>query len=144
MNVSNPLFQTGVTFVAASLGAAFGAFWTRRIEQYKHLQTLRSTAYVDFLRGFARVGRAQQDHMKSERAEIEELEGRAMVTDARSRIVVYGSVNVVRSLANFVSLGTQTLSPEGEQAFAELCALMRAEVAKGSPTVKDLGTVLFS
>jgi len=55
MSFSPLIIQTGVTFIAASLGAIFGAFLTRRIEQFKHLQELRSKAYADFLRGSAKV-----------------------------------------------------------------------------------------
>jgi hypothetical protein len=127
MSLTQLLVQTGVTFVAASLGAIFGAFLTRRTEKFKHLQELRSAAYVDFLRAFARVGRAQSDKMQGERSALEELEGRVIVTDARSRIAIYGGKAVVHALSKFISLGTQTLTAEGMQAFTELCMLMRAE-----------------
>jgi hypothetical protein len=143
MNFSQLFIQTGVTFIAASLGAIFGAFLTRRVEQFKHLQELRSNAYADFLRGFARVGRAQTDDHGSERSKLEELEGRAAVADSRSRIAIYGSPNVVCSLARFINLGTQTLSPEGAKSFAELCSLMRMESIKQQVSIEDIETVLF-
>jgi hypothetical protein len=53
MTLQQLLIQTAVTFVAAGLGAIFGAFLTRRTERFKHLQELRSAAYADFLRGVA-------------------------------------------------------------------------------------------
>src|ERR1700733_14780617 len=109
MSLDQLLVQTAVTFVAASLGAIFGAFLTRRTEMFKHLQELRS-AYVNFLRAFARAGRAQSDKMQGERRALEELEGRVVVTDARSRIAIYGGKAVVQALSKFISLGTQTHS----------------------------------
>jgi hypothetical protein len=90
MTLSQLMIQTALTFIAASLGAIFAAFLTRRTEKFKHLQELRSAAYADFLRGFARAGRAQNDSSRSERSINEELEGRVLVTDSRSRIVIYG------------------------------------------------------
>ena len=143
MSLTQLLVQTAVTFVAASLGALFGALLIRRTERFKHLQELQSAAYVDFLRGFARVGRAQRDSPRNERSVIEELEGRAIVTDSRSRIAVYGSRGVVLALSKFISLGTETLSPAGRQAFAELCALMRMEAVKQVAPLEDVRTVLY-
>jgi hypothetical protein len=133
------LIQIVLTFAAAFLGA----FLTRQTEQAKHLRELRSTAYADFLRGFARVGRAQCDEMSQERREQEELDGRTLVTDARSRIVIYGGRDVVHALSQFVHAGTQSLTPEGQKQFARLCALMRAETGKEQVSPQDIGTVLF-
>jgi hypothetical protein len=144
MTLTQLLIQTAVTFVAASIGAIFGAFLTRRTETFKHLQELRSTAYADFLRGFAKVGRAQMDTARDERSGLEELEGRVIVTDARSRIAIYGGEDVVHALSKFISLGTQTLNPEGMKAFADLCAMMRAETGRESVSVEDITKVLFS
>jgi|GEM_PF-1239962 len=143
MNTIQLLTQTGFTFIAASLGAIIGAFLTRRIERFKHLQELRSTAYADFLRGFARVGRAQADGNKDARSRLEELDGRITVTDARSRIAIYGSTTVIRAFAKFVEHGTQTIEPDGMRAFAELCSLMRAEATKGGTPPEDIERVLF-
>ncbi len=144
MTLKQLFVQTALTFVAASFGAVVGAFLARRTERFKHLQELRSTAYADFLCGFARVGRAQQDGNKDERSRLEELEGRAIVTDSRSRIAIYGGHHVVAALSKFVSLGTQTLSPEGMQAFAELCRVMRDESGREHAAVEDIKRVLFS
>lgn len=140
MNATQFLIQIGLTFIAAFLGA----FLTRRTEQFKHLQELRSIAYADFLRGFAKVGRAQSDTMRDERSKLEELEGRVIVTDSRSRIAIYGGKEVVHALSRFISFGTQSLTPEGRKAFAELCTLMRTEAGREPASVDDISTVLFS
>src|SRR5580692_7326803 len=129
MDFTQFAIQSAITFVAATIGATFGAFLTRRTERFKHFQELRTAAYVDFLRGFAKVGRAQNDTMRDERSRLEELEGRVIVTDSRSRIAIYGSKDVIHALSKFASLGTQTLTPEGQEAFIELCSLMRIEAA---------------
>lgn len=126
MNTAQLVAQTALTFIAAGLGAVIGALLARRNEQFKRVQELRSMAYADFLRGFARVGRAQVDGTNDDRSRLEELEGRMMVTDSRSRIAIYGSPEVIRSLAQFTRCGTQTLNPEGMRLFAEMC--QRAKV----------------
>lgn len=144
MTLTQLLIQTGVTFVAASLGAIFGAFLTRRTEKFKHLQELRSAAYADFLRGFAKAGRAQNDGMRDERSFLEEREGMVIVTDARSRIAIYGGKAVVRALSRFVEVGTQTRTPEGRQGFADLCRLMRVETGRERVSAEDITRILFS
>jgi hypothetical protein len=143
VNISPWFIQTGVTFFAASLGAVFGAFLTRRIEQFKHIQELRSKAYSDFLRGSAKVAIAQHNDQRSDRSKLAILEGLETVADSRARIVIYGSPEVLRSLARFANLGTQTISKEGMQAFAELCSLMREEAIESSASLDDIRTVLF-
>lgn len=137
MNLTQFLIQIVVIFVAAFLGA----FLTHRTEHFKHLQELRSTAYVDFLRGFARVGRAQSDGGSDERSVIEELDGRVIVTDSRSRIAIYGGRDVVYALSQFVSHGTQTLTPDGMRAFGRLCMLMRAEAGMERVSPDDITSV---
>jgi hypothetical protein len=144
MTPTQLLLQTATTFVAASIGAIFGAFLTRRTEKFKHLQELRSAAYADFLRGFAKVGRAQSDGLRDERSMLEEREGRVIVTDSRSRIAIYGGKDVVSALSRFVAVGTQTLTPEGMKAFADLCRLMRAEAGRENASAEDITRVLFS
>jgi hypothetical protein len=144
MHLVQFLIQASVTFVAAGLGAIFGAFLTRRTERYKHLQDLRSGAYSDFLRGFARVGRAQSDKMRDERSMLEELEGRVLVTDSRSRIAIYGGKSVVHAFSKFIELGTQTRTPEGMRAFTDLCGLMRAEAGMEEASFDDIHRLLFS
>jgi hypothetical protein len=110
----------------------------------KHLQELRSQAYADFLRGFAKVGRAQQDGMADQRSQLEELEGRVLVTDSRSRIAIYGGSEAVSSLSKFIATGTQTQTPEGMTAFSELCASMRIETGREPVAIEHINRVLFS
>jgi hypothetical protein len=98
---------------------------------------------LDFLRGFAKVTRAQNEKRDAQSL-LEEREGSVIVTDTRSRIGIYGSAAVVRELSKFISLGTQTLTPEGRQAFAELCTVMRAEAARERASFEDISRILFS
>lgn len=142
VNLKQFLIQTGVTFVAAGLGAIFGAFLTRQTERFKHLQELRSAAYVDFLRGFGKVANAQRDTVKEERSFLEEREGSVIVADAKARIGVYGSKTVLHALAVFISRGSQTQTAEGMRALTDVCKVMRNEASEDAP-FDDIHTMLF-
>jgi hypothetical protein len=130
MSVSQLIAQTAVTFFAATLGASLGAFLTRRTEKYKHLQELRSAAYIDFVAGVANAAH--------------QTGGIAEVADARTRIAIYGGKDVIRSLSQFIALGAQTVDPKGMQAFAELCSVMRAETGREFVSAEDVHGVLFN
>lgn len=130
MSVPQLIAQTTVTFFAATLGAFLGAFLTRRTERYKHLQELRSAAYIDFVRGMANAAH--------------QTGGIAEVADSRARIAIYGGKDVVRSLSEFIALGAQTVNPKGMQAFAELCRVMRSETGRELVSAADIHSVLFN
>ena len=136
--------QTGLTFVAATIGAIIGAFLTLRVNQSKHLQELRSAAYVDFLRGLAKVAIAQKDSLRDERSFLEQRDGMILLADAKARIGVYGSSQVVRALALFVSHGNQTRTDEGMDALTRLCELMRKESVNEDVPFGDLSKMLFN
>ncbi len=137
MTLLQLLLQTTVTFAAASLGAIFGAFLTRRTERFKHLQELRSAAYADFVRGVATA--AEQSKARNPTGE-----GIALVADARARIAIYGGGEVVHALSEFIARGAQTCNPQGMKAFAELCASMRAETGREHLPAEEIARLLFS
>jgi hypothetical protein len=130
MNPTQLLTQSAVTFVAATVGAFLGAFLTRRTERFKHLQDLRSAAYIDFVSGVANAA--------------QRTGGIADVADARCRIAIYGGRRVVQSLSEFIANGAQTTNRKGMQAFAELCQAMRAETGRGSVSFENINRILFS
>ena len=130
MNVTQLILQTAVTFVAATVGALLGSFLTRRTERFKHLQELRSAAYIDFVSGVANAA-----HRTG---------GIADVADARCRIAIYGGKSVAQSLSGFIANGAQTSNPKGMQAFAVLCQAMRAETGRESVSFEDINRILFS
>ncbi len=130
MSITQLIAQTAVTFFAATLGAFLGAYLTRRTEKFKHLQELRSAAYIDFVRGAANAA-----HRTG---------GIAEVADARCRIAIYGGKSVVHSLSEFIAHGAQTSNPKGMQAFSELCQAMRTETGRESVSFEYINRVLFS
>jgi len=82
--------------------------------------------------------------MKDERSKMEELEGRMIVTDSRSRIAIYGGKDVVLAMSEFVSRGTETLTTQGMAAFLVLCVAMRAEAGRDRVSPEVVSDLLFS
>ena len=81
--------------------------------------------------------------MRDDRSMLEELEGRVIVTDSRSRIAINGGRGVVQAMSQFISPGTQTLTPDGMESFGRLFMLMRAEAGMERASPDDIKRVLF-
>jgi len=69
----------------------------------------------------------------------------AKATDAKTRILIYGSSGVLEALASLEKMGAVLDSPEAEKAFLALCNIMRKEslgkIMKTKP--EALATILF-
>lgn len=146
-----PVLSTVWGFIAKAwsgigplFGVLIGAFLARWINKSKHLQELRSAAYVDFLRGFGKVAISQGEAVRDQRNHLEEHEGKIIVADAKARIGIYGSRAVVHAVSIFVSRGSQTRTREGMQAFTEVCELMRSEAVSERASFEGLNMLLFS
>ena len=138
------LFQFLVQIILTCLAAFLGAYLTRRAEQVRHLRELRSAAYADFLRGFAKAGRAQAYTLRDGHSLVEERDASVLVADARGRISIYGGRDVINALSRFIGLGTQTQTPVGMQAFTDLCMQMRAEAGMERTEFDAISRLLFS
>lgn len=112
--------------VGVVVGAAVHSWFTRSSERDKHAGNLRSQAYVDYLRAVAEAAHHGKD-------------ARRNAADAKARIAVYGSAEVVTALARFEESGA-TLGQDGRGPFLALVAAMRIGTAVGNG---DLGLVLL-
>ncbi|HZS28451.1 MAG TPA: hypothetical protein VFB76_14570 [Candidatus Angelobacter sp.] len=144
MSVNQMFLQAVLTFVAAALGAIFGAFLTRWTERFKQLQSLRATAYVDFLRGVAKLAIVQKDAIRDKESFLEERDASITVADAKARIAIYGGPNVVKALSTFIKGGAVLNSPERMDSFAKMCTLMRNDSANEQVAIEDVRRLLFS
>jgi hypothetical protein len=102
------------------VGAAITYLLSRTQEAAKHRQSLKTAAYVDYLRGVAQTAQAQQ---RGSRDGV--IEGNALMADAKARICVYGDAHAIRALAEFSKLGARLESREEVGAFLALCQAMR-------------------
>jgi len=129
--------MSGWTAVLPLIGVAVGAIlqhWlSRSAEERKQLQLLRSQAHVDYLRAVARAAHAHSSD--AQRA------AKADAADAKARIAVYATADVVQALARFEAAGPTLTNPRSNHCFLALVSTMREVVGKAD--AEDLRLVLL-
>jgi hypothetical protein len=131
--------QTLLTFV---VGLAAGTYLSRRTEKLRQLETLRSSAYADFIRGVAGLATTQRGATVSLG---DEVKFRSLVADAQARIAIYGSRTVAACLARFLRGGAVLDTDERAEAFCTVCSKMREDSRVGAEELAqdDMSTLLF-
>lgn len=104
------------------LGATLQFLFGKSAEASKQFKLLQTQTYVDFLKGWSGMGRAQFFGDKER-----EIEFTILLSEARAKISVYGSRRVVKTLAEFLDKYNENYSNEGKEAFALLIQIMREE-----------------
>jgi hypothetical protein len=106
--------------VGALAGVTLQHLFARRATDATHFLTLRTNAYIDFIKGIAAATVAQKnrDSQKEQNA-IEQI------TDAKARVCIYGDAQVVDALADFHRGGPVLDTPERMRAFVYVCQAMR-------------------
>ena len=122
--------------VAASVSVSV-VFLTRRSETVKHLQSLKTAGYVDFIRGVAGVAVLQKGSIECREDCLKEGEFVTLVADAKARIAIYGSNAVVTSMAQFLRGGAVLNTPERARAFTAICQQMRNDSRPRLAAVTD-------
>jgi hypothetical protein len=117
-------------------------FLGRRSETKKHLESLRTTAYVDFVRGVAGLAVVQKKYpfgfdSTSKEDYLKSVDLTMLVADAKARIALYGSKPVVSSLAKFLRAGVALDSPERGKEFTAICQKMRSDTRPRPGKVSD-------
>jgi hypothetical protein len=108
--------------VGLALGAILQYFFSRRLEALRHFQQLRTEAYSEFIAAVAQSANASRRGNKS----LQE-EALARGTEAKIRILLYGSKSVVRKLGEFSSAQGEVSSKEIAPRFVALIQAMRAD-----------------
>ena len=126
--------MSGWTAVLPLIGVAVGAIlqhWlSRSAEERKQLQLLRSQAHVDYLRAVARAAHAHSSD--AQRA------AKADAADAKARIAVYATADVVQALARFEAAGPTLTNPRSNQCF--LALVSKCEKPSAKPMQKICGS----
>ena len=104
-------------FFGVIVGASLQYLFTRLLEERKHRQSLQTEAYTDYIRA---VAEARHIDLYTERASIF-----ARLADAKSRICLYGSPEVIARLAEFERKGGLIVNDEQRQAFMQVIEAMR-------------------
>ena len=82
----NTLIVATVPILGVALGAALQFYFSRSAEDRKNLNTLRASAYTDFIRGVSGVAISQRGNDVGQVAA-----NMALVADAKARIAIWGS-----------------------------------------------------
>jgi hypothetical protein len=111
------------------------------LESSRRYENLRVQAYVDFINGIAGVANAQRHHDAPK-----ELESLALLTDAKVRIAVYGSKDVLVRLGTFFEEYGALTSRDAMLVFLEAIQKMREESASRSDNVslESISQLLFA
>ncbi len=124
------LALTGLNTVAPLVGLVAGAalqyIFGRTLEARKQLALQRGQAYADYFRSMsasATLGVTK--------------ETLSLATDAKTRICIYGSPNVVRRLADFERAGAVVAPGEGHAAVIGLLKAMRKDVGVDGAPIGD-------
>lgn len=119
--------------VGVVLGAGLQFLLSRAATREQHATMLRSQAYADYLRAVA-----ASSHLRSD----DDLrDAHRDAADAKARIAVYGSKEVIEALSRFEESGAVLLNAAASKAFVSLVAAMRS--GAGRVSERDLELLLF-
>jgi hypothetical protein len=113
------------------IGASLQYFFSKSGERRKQLETLKTQAYVDYLRSAAQIGHLGRSD-SNKRIEI-----LAALADAKARICIYGSAKVIEALASFEKAGSDLNSLNSRQKFLAVCIEMRTQGLGESKVVEE-------
>ena len=116
--MSTPFLTALLPLVGVVIGAGLHYLFSRSGERLKQLEASRSQAYVDYLRCVAQIAKARDD--QKTRGEL-----LAALADAKTRVCMYGSIKVIRALADFEKGGSVLTAPDSIQRFLEICHEVR-------------------
>lgn len=112
MEIINNILGSAVTIaISAFLGYKLGL----KSEGFKKYQDLKSQAYVDFTNAVTGIANSQKDHDSKK-----ETEFRQQLTDAKMRIAIFGSKDVIESTAYFFRKYGKLDSKEGCNSFLDI------------------------
>jgi len=113
--VALALFSLTGVVIGAGLQFLFGS----ALESRKQLSLQRGQSYADYFKAVALAahsGRSKDTF--------------SLAADAKTRICIYGSTNVINGLHFFVRAGENTASPESRTAVIKLLRSMRADIGR--------------
>jgi hypothetical protein len=120
--------------VGILIGAGLQYLFGRSLEAKKQIQNQKGQAYADYFRAFSRIATVGRTK-----------ETLSAVVDAKTRICVYGSDEVVKRLAEFERAGATTNSANSHALVARLLSAMRKDVgaSREAADIEDVGVVVF-
>ena len=110
----------GLSFFGVVVGACLQYYFTKHIENQRHLRTLRSNAYMDYLKCVCEQAQFRYTEDTIERKQLFTKTG-----DAKARICLYGSSSAIQAFAKFEKLGASMATEDQRTAFTNMVEIMR-------------------
>jgi hypothetical protein len=110
------------------VGASLQYLFTSFLEERKHQTSLKTAAYSDYIRAVA-----ESAHLNLSR---DEAKLQARLADAKTRICLYGSPEVVDRLAQFESCGAVIANDQQLEAFMAVIQAMRGHSKLQAPQLE--------
>ena len=128
-----------LSFIGLIVGASLQYIYTRHIESQRHIRELRSKSYMDFLKAVCELANYRPQDRSKEMSEIQ-----ARTADAKARICLYGSAEVIQAYSAWEKLGPTMNTAEQRNAFINMVKVMRVD-SGGAVEVRgeDLQNVLL-
>jgi hypothetical protein len=124
-----------IAFGGVVLGALLQSFLQLRKDKITQKQTLKVKAYTDYLQAASTLsGSIASKHD----------EARILLTDAKMRILIYGSPRVISDVAAFDRSGSNLKSLEGAKMFVSITSSMREDGLQQKIRKEDITQILFS
>jgi hypothetical protein len=113
---------------------------SRYLENQRHHREVRTQAYLDYLKSVS-----EQARLNNPEGSAEDDLLSAKTLDAKERICLYGSKEVIHAFAVFEKLGATISSDQQRTAFVAMVAAMRADSGNASTqdTQVDVEMVLM-
>ncbi len=105
------------SFLGIVVGAGLQYLFTQRLEGRRHFKLLQTQAYADYLRGVAEAA-----HLS---LRIDEAELYSRIADAKTRVCMYGSSEVIDLLAEFETEGGMIGTEQQRKVFLRIVQAMR-------------------
>ena len=132
------MLVTILPLVGVLVGGFLQYVFTRHLDARRHHRDLRTQAYIDYLKSVSGLAHLNDPQGSQER---DLLAGGA---DAKARICLYGSGEVIQAFAAFEQLGAMLSSPSEQGRFVAIIAAMRKDSgSKSRANIEDLRLLLL-
>jgi len=127
-----------LSIIGVVIGAALNYVFTKFLDERRHRRNLRTKAYLDFC----------NNNMNAFFVGVTN-ETKSRYADAAHRIVIYGSKEVVKAMANMKSFNAKNMSEsesksEWERLYVLMIQAMRKDgMTKGSVSDEDISQIIF-
>lgn len=114
------------SLVGVALGGGLQFFFGRALETRRQLTVQKTQSYVDYFKAVALLAQGG-----------ERKDSLALAADAKVRICIYGSSDVVEQLRRFEDVGATLTTPESHGVIVDLLKAMRRDTDKDARDLSD-------